>query len=32
VAVNAGDVLYVSAATADAVQTWLTVTITYTVD
>jgi hypothetical protein len=32
VAVNAGDVLYVSAATADGVQTWYTVTIVYTVD
>jgi hypothetical protein len=32
VAVNAGDVLYVSSATPDGVQTWLTITITYTVD
>jgi hypothetical protein len=32
VAVNAGDVLYVSSATADGVQTWFTVTIIYTVD
>ena len=32
VAVNAGDVLYVSPATADGVQTWYTVTIIYTVD
>jgi hypothetical protein len=32
VAVNAGDVLYVSSATADGVQTWFTVTIVYTVD
>jgi hypothetical protein len=32
VAVNAGDVLYVSPATADGVQTWYTITIIYTVD
>jgi hypothetical protein len=32
VAVNAGDVLYVSSATADGVQTWYTITIIYTVD
>ena len=32
VAVNAGDIIYVSSATADAVQTWFTITITYTVD
>jgi hypothetical protein len=32
VAVNAGDVLYVSQATADGIQTWYTVTIVYTVD
>jgi hypothetical protein len=31
-AVNAGDVLYVSSATADAIQTWFTITIIYTVD
>ena len=28
----AGDVLYVSAATADAAQTWYTVTVVYTVN
>ena len=32
VAVNAGDVLYVSSAAADGVQTWFTVTIIYTAD
>jgi hypothetical protein len=32
VAVNAGDVLYVSTAAADGVQTWYTITIVYTVD
>ena len=32
VAVNAGDVLYVSSATGDGVQTWFTITIVYTVD
>jgi hypothetical protein len=32
VAVNAGDVLYVSSATADGIQTWFTITIIYTVD
>jgi hypothetical protein len=32
VAVNAGDVLYVSAPTADGLQTWFTITIVYTVD
>ncbi len=32
VTVNAGDLLYVSTATADGVQTWYTVTIVYTVD
>ncbi|MEO8367818.1 MAG: hypothetical protein ABI806_01280 [Candidatus Solibacter sp.] len=31
-AVNAGDIIYVSSATADAVQTWFTITITYTAD
>ena len=32
VAVNAGDLLYVSSATADGVQTWYTITIIYTAD
>jgi uncharacterized cupin superfamily protein len=32
VALSAGDVLYVSAATADGVQTWYTITVVYTVD
>jgi len=32
VALNAGDVIYVSSATADALQTWYTITITYTAD
>jgi hypothetical protein len=32
VALNAGDVLYVSSAMADGVQTWFTITIIYTVD
>jgi hypothetical protein len=32
IAVNAGDIVYVSSATADGVQTWYTVTITYTID
>jgi hypothetical protein len=32
VAVSAGDVLYVSSATGDGVQTWFTITIVYTVD
>jgi hypothetical protein len=32
VAVNAGDLLYVSSATADGVQTWYTITIVYTAD
>ena len=32
VAVNAGDIIYVSSATPDAVQTWFTITITYTAD
>ena len=31
-AVNAGDIIYVSSATPDAVQTWFTITITYTAD
>ncbi len=31
-AVSAGDIIYVSSATPDAVQTWLTITITYTAD
>ncbi|MEO8596167.1 MAG: hypothetical protein ABI759_22805 [Candidatus Solibacter sp.] len=31
-AVNAGDAIYVSSATADGVQTWYTITITYTAD
>ena len=31
-ALAAGDVLYVSSATADGAQTWYTITITYTVD
>jgi hypothetical protein len=31
-AVNPGDVIYVSSATPDAVQTWFTITITYTAD
>jgi len=31
-ALNAGDVIYVSSATADALQTWYTITITYTAD
>jgi len=28
----AGDIIYVSSATADAVQTWFTISITYTAD
>ena len=32
VAVNAGDAIYVSSATADGVQTWHTITIIYTAD
>ena len=32
VAVNAGDLLYVSSAAADGVQTWYTITIIYTAD
>jgi hypothetical protein len=32
VAVNAGDVLYASSATADGVQTWFAITIIYTAD
>jgi len=32
VAVDAGDVIYVSPAAADGVQTWYTVTVVYTVD
>jgi len=32
IAVNSGDVIYVSSATPDALQTWFTITITYTAD
>jgi hypothetical protein len=32
VVLNAGDVLYISSATGDGIQTWFTVTIIYTVD
>ena len=32
VAINAGDAIYVSSATADGVQTWHTITIVYTAD
>jgi uncharacterized cupin superfamily protein len=32
VALSAGDVIYVSSATADGAQTWHTITIVYTVD
>jgi len=32
IAVNAGDIIYVSSATPDAAQTWFTITITYTAD